>query len=427
MEYRSKGKIIRGVGGRYTIDLSPTTGARAPLDGKQVTCYARGSFRHSGETPLPGDDVLVRYDADEVPSEGNSDGRPGGRPDGAGHACCADDTSDANGINDTNGAGVADATHGARGVDSKNTSRADDGEVSGVGNLCIERILPRRNCLIRPPMANLDVLFVSMAAARPEPLLSTVDKLISIAEYHHIEPVIIVGKSDLAPEVAQKLTAIYTHAGFTVFAVSCERGEGIDAVRDYIKERLRGGRDACGGIGAFAGASGVGKSSLLNALFPACARQTGEISRKNERGKNTTREVTLLPLSRLFGECAGGAGTFEDGVLAANDNPAADDSLVTNDAPSADGYLADTPGFTLLDFTRFDFFGVEDLPATMRDFAPYLGHCRYTDCTHTKEEDCAVRAALAAGEIEQSRYDSFLAMYADLKDKRPWSKPPTRR
>lgn len=340
MEYQSKGKIIQGVGGRYTIDLFPTCTQSAPLDGKQVTCRARGAFRHSGETPLPGDDVLICYD----------------------ERACAEDVQ-------------------------------QEGCTEGGGSIRIDRIFPRRNALIRPPMANLDVLFVSMAAARPEPLLSTVDKLISIAEHHHIEPVIIVGKSDLSPQVAQRLNTLYTHAGFVTFTVSCERGEGIDALRDYIKLRLKGG------IAAFAGASGVGKSSLLNALFPDSARRTGEISHKNERGKNTTREVTLLPLARLFGTGTGGA----------------------------DGYLADTPGFTLLDFTRFDFFSVEDLPATMRDFAPYLGHCRYGDCTHTKEEECAIRAAVSEGRIEPSRYESFLAMYHDLKDKRPWTKPPVHR
>lgn len=334
MEYKTTGKIIQGVGGLYTIALLHND---TPLDGQTVLCRAKGAFRHEGLTPLPGDDVMVGYDESALVEK---DGKAVAAEDGSG--------------------------------------------------LRIEDILPRRNSLIRPPMANLEYLFVSMAAAAPAPLLPVVDKLISIAEHNRIEPVIIVGKSDLDSENAERIQRIYAHAGFDAFVVSCERGEGIDAVREYIKSHVSGK------IAAFAGASGVGKSTLMNALFPSLSRMTGEISQKNARGRHTTREVTLFPLADLL-----------------------------TDSEVSGGYIADTPGFSMLDFVRFDFFDKDDLPLTMRDFAPYLGKCRYTDCTHTKEQECAVLEALRRGDIEPSRHESFVSMYMDLKDKRPWTKAPS--
>lgn len=338
MTYQTRGKILQGVGGLYTIRTAPDQAFPTPLDGMTISCRARGVFRHEGMTPLPGDEVWIGYD----------------------------DTA------------LKIAENGA-------ISPADDG--SGIR---IEDILPRKNALIRPPMANLEVLFVSMAAAKPAPLLPTVDKLISIAEHNHVEPVIIVGKSDLAPDRAAELQALYAKAGFASFIVSCEKNEGIDAVANYIKENARDK------LSAFAGASGVGKSTLMNRLFPSLSRLTGEISQKNARGRHTTREVTLFALSDLLPDC-----------------------------PDAGGYVADTPGFSLLDFTRFDFFEKDDLPRTMRDFAPYLGQCRYSDCTHLKEEGCAVLAAVRRGDIAPSRHESFVSIYNDLKDKHPWSKIPS--
>ena len=338
MNYQTNGRIIQGVGGLYTIRLDATQTTPTPLDGMTISCRARGVFRHEGMTPLPGDRVTVGYDDTAL------------KADGEGRLVPADDGS----------------------------------------GLRIEDILPRKCALIRPPMANLEVLFVSMAAAKPAPLLSTVDKLICIAEHNHIEPVIIIGKSDLDAARAEELQALYQKAGFASFVVSCERGEGIDRVADYIRHNARDK------LAAFAGASGVGKSSLMNALFPSLARMTGEISQKNARGRHTTREVTLFPLSDLLPDC-------ED----------------------ATGYIADTPGFSLLDFTRFDFFEKDDLPATMRDFAPYLGKCRWADCTHLKEEGCAVLEAVRDGLIAPSRHESFVSIYNDLKDKHPWTKAPS--
>jgi ribosome biogenesis GTPase len=137
-----------------------------------------------------------------------------------------------------------------------------------------------------------------------------------------------------------------------------------------------------GKIAAFAGASGVGKSTLLNRLFPDLSLATGAVSEKTERGRHTTRKVELFP--------------------------------------HAGGFIADTPGFTMLDFEHFDFFTKEDLTYTFPEFEPYLGKCRYTKCSHTKEDGCAILEAKKRGEISQSRHDSYLELYTTLKNKREW-------
>lgn len=246
----------------------------------------------------------------------------------------------------------------------------------------IDGILPRRCALIRPAVANLTHLVVVIPAARPEPDLLTADKLISIAEYCAIEPVIVVTKADLAPERAEEILAAYRLGGFDAFALSAVSGSGIEPLRAYLASLGESGKTA---IAAFAGASGAGKSTLLSHLFPEKHFTTGAVSRKTERGRHTTREVELFP--------AGG-------------------SLM----------VADTPGFSMLDFTRFNFYPSAALPTTFREFVPLLGKCRYTKCTHTKEEDCAVRAALARGEISRSRHESYCALFADFRQKPDWKR-----
>lgn len=252
------------------------------------------------------------------------------------------------------------------------------------GNQVIESIRPRRSFLIRPPIANIEVLFMVLPSCDPAPDLLTADKLISIAEYHHIEPVIVIAKNDLAPEKAHSLARLYEACGFTVFSVSSKIHEGIDDLRAYIRQHLRGR------IAAFAGASGVGKSTLMNSLFPTIKLETGEVSRKTARGRHTTRHVQLFSLAEMA-DCI------------------------------SSGYIADTPGFSMLDFVRFDFYDKEALPWTFREFEPYLGACRYTGCTHTAEEGCAVLSAMREGKIPASRHQSFLQIYQDIKDKKPWN------
>ena len=252
-------------------------------------------------------------------------------------------------------------------------------EFDPTGDAMISDIADRKNALIRPPLANLDYMFVTLAAAKPQPVLETVDKLICILEHHRITPVIVVTKYDANPDYAQQLCKLYSGAGFDTFCTCSKDGFGVDALRVYVTENCEGK------ISAFAGASGVGKSTLLNALFPALELQTSEISRKIERGRHTTRTVELFPMP----------GT-------------------------QNGYIADTPGFSMLDFARFDFFSKADLPLTMREFSPYLGACRFTKCSHTKEQGCAVLEAVKRGEIAKSRHDSFVAIYDVLKNKHEW-------
>lgn len=251
------------------------------------------------------------------------------------------------------------------------------------GERVIAATLTRKNALIRPPLANLDRMLVTLAVADPEPILETTDKLLAILEHENIEATVVLTKTDLAPDRAEELAAIYRGAGYPVFLTSSRKEEGLDALRAHLAAEMKGEH-----ILAFAGASGVGKSSLLNALFPSLSLEVGEISEKIGRGKNTTRHVALYP---VFGEAEG-------------------------------GFLADTPGFSMLDFLRFDFMKAEDLPVAFRELAPYLGKCRYTDCAHVKEEECAVRDALLCGEIAPSRYENYCALYTLLLEKNPYDK-----
>lgn len=316
MEISLKGKIIKGVGGLYSVRVLSEDSL---LFGKTVQCRARGAFRHSGYTPLPGDNVLLVREGDQ-------------------------------------------------------NTESENGFV-------IDEITDRKNSLIRPPLANLDYIFVTMAAASPSPILSTVDKLISICEHNKIEPVIVVTKRELDGDRADEIINAYTRCGFDCFSLSAVENVGVDALSEFIEKNLPTR------IAAFAGASGIGKSTLLNRLFPSLELSTSEISRKIERGRHTTREVTLFPLS---------------------------------DSPDC-GYIADTPGFSMLDFKRFDFFEKDDLVGTMREFAPYIGECRYTKCSHTKEQGCAIIDAVKEGDIPVSRHESYVELYDVLKTKNKWN------
>lgn len=254
----------------------------------------------------------------------------------------------------------------------------------GDGEYAVGGIMPRKNSFIRPPVSNLDSLFIVASAVTPDPVLLTIDKLTAIAEHASVEPVIVVTKSDLDKKAADDLAEIYRKSGFTTFV--CPENGGVRRVYEYIAGECRDR------VIAFAGNSGVGKSTLLNALFSGLELETGGLSVKTERGRHTTRKVELFALSRLLAD------------------------------PDASGYIADTPGFSMLDFVRFDFFTKEDLPYTFREFGEYIGKCRYTKCTHTVEDGCAVLEALRDGKITPSRHESFRSLYSDLKDKHKWDK-----
>jgi len=255
------------------------------------------------------------------------------------------------------------------------------------GSFFCKSIVDRKNSLIRPPLANLDVIFVVIPCKKPMPSFEIIDKMISIAEHNKIDPVIIVTKSDLDEGFAKDMERIYKNSGFDVIVTSSESGDGVEGVREYMKKRTASTSPIC----AFAGASGAGKSTLLNAIFPTLCLETGDLSQKIERGKNTTRHTELFSLKELLGgEC--------------------------------NGYLADTPGFSLLDFERFDFFTLEDLFDTFREFKGSVGKCKYTKCSHTKEDGCDVLARVKSGEIEKTRHQSYIALYEILKKKPSWKK-----
>ena len=239
------------------------------------------------------------------------------------------------------------------------------------GKGMVEKIHPRRNSFVRPAVANIDALVVFAANANPitEPFL--IDRVAAIAGDQEVPVYLCVNKCDLDP--AQDLIRIYTHAGLPVIAASAETGEGIEQLRDLIKGKLV----------AFTGNSGVGKSSILNRLCPELQLPTGEVSEKLGRGRHTTRHVELYDL---------GAGTL----------------------------VADTPGFSSFDTDQMDVMLKENLQYAFPDFGNYLGKCQFHDCSHRKEPGCAVTAGLAAGEIEPTRYDSYLRLYEKASQIKTW-------
>ena len=241
------------------------------------------------------------------------------------------------------------------------------------GSGSLDHILPRRNAFQRPAVANLDQLVIIASGAIPvsDPFL--LDRIISLAESKECQPILCINKWDLVQ--AEDLLAIYQAAGIPTLSVSAATGQGIEELRGLL----------AGKISAFTGNSGVGKSSILNALEPNFGLATGEISEKLGRGRHTTREVTIF---EAFG-----------------------------------GRIADTPGFASLEANRAGFIPKENLEHAFPEFGPYLGQCQFTGCSHRSEKGCAVRAALAEGRLSQTRYDSYCAMYEEVKDVKDWQRP----
>ena len=235
----------------------------------------------------------------------------------------------------------------------------------------VTRILDRKNSLIRPPLANLDQLFLVVSVADPQPNLLVLDKLIAIAEHKKIEPFLIVTKTDLGEW--ETLAALYEKAGFQVFCTGLDQDSDLTMLRRSME----------GKISAFCGNSGVGKSSLLNRIDSRLDLSTAQISQKLGRGRHTTRHVQLYPVS-------GG------------------------------GYIADTPGFSSMDLERYEVILKEQLQYCFREFGPHLNQCRFTGCSHTKEKGCAVLAAMEEGEIASSRHDSYCTLYEAEKNIKEW-------
>ena len=243
----------------------------------------------------------------------------------------------------------------------------------GEGAGILDEILPRKNQFQRPAVANIDQLVVIASGAVPvtDPFL--IDRVVSIAEGRDCEPVICINKCDL--DAAEELYQTYRKAGFLTLRVSAETGEGIPELAAAIT----------GKVSAFTGNSGVGKSSILNALEPEFRLQVGEVSDKLGRGRHTTRHVELFRLS--------------SGAI-----------------------VADTPGFSSFDTEGMELRRPEELQYTFREFAPYLDQCRFTGCAHVKEKGCAVLAAVKAGEIAPSRHASYVRLYEQAKEVPEWER-----
>ena len=235
----------------------------------------------------------------------------------------------------------------------------------------VERVLPRKNAFIRPAVANVELLVIFAANVNPvtEPFL--IDRVAAIAGDKEVAVALCVNKCDLDPAV--NLMRIYSRAGFPVILASAETGQGVQELKDLIR----------GKVVAFTGNSGVGKSSMLNALCPELSLPVGEVSEKLGRGRHTTRHVELYDL---------GEGTF----------------------------VADTPGFSSFDTDQMEVLLKENLQYAFPDFAPYLGACQFHDCTHRKEPGCCLREAVEAGQVEPTRYDSYLRLYEKASQIRSW-------
>lgn len=262
-----------------------------------------------------------------------------------------------------------------RGVLRKNGQTPLTGDMVEIsvehGKGMVETLLPRKNRFIRPAVANVDALVVFAANVNPvtEPFL--VDRVAAIAADQEVPVYICVNKCDLDPAV--DLVRIYEAAGFPVIRASAETGEGVDGLRQLIAGKLT----------AFTGNTGVGKSSMLNALCPQLTLATGEVSEKLGRGRHTTRHVELYSLG-------------------------------------GDTFVADTPGFSSFDTDQMDVLLKENLQYAFPDFAPHLGTCQFHDCSHRKEPGCSVRQAVERGEVEKTRYDSYLRLYEKSEQIKLW-------
>ncbi len=222
----------------------------------------------------------------------------------------------------------------------------------------LESIEERKNCLVRPPVANVDYMVMVISMVQPSPNLQIVDTMLAVAESKEIEPIVVINKSDLAD--AEEIRKLYDTAGYTTLVVSAATGTGIEKLRKTLE----------GKVCVFTGNTGAGKSSILNLLDPNLTIETGETSQKLGRGRHTTRMSVLYPQP-------GG------------------------------GYYIDTPGFSSLDLEKLADICPEDLGFCFREFEPYWGKCKFTSCAHTGEKGCAICEAVSEGKIAVSRHESY--------------------
>lgn len=238
------------------------------------------------------------------------------------------------------------------------------------GFASIEEIKPRINKLRRPALANIDTLVIVCSTVDPEPNFTVIDKMTAAAVNNNMIPAIVVSKNDL--KSGERIAEIYRNSEFPVFLCSPDDTEDINRLKDFLKGR----------VSAFTGNSGVGKSTLINRIFPELELQTGQISRKLGRGKHTTRVVELFEIDGCF--------------------------------------VADTPGFSTVDLQRYEIIDKTRLQYCFPEFEKYLGECKFTSCSHTCEKGCRILQAVADGDIEPSRHKSYVAMYNEVKDIKQW-------
>ena len=238
-------------------------------------------------------------------------------------------------------------------------------EAEHLGN--VEEILPRKNELIRPAVANIDMALVIFAAAKPEPNFNLLDRFLCMMEFQNVPVTICFNKTDLVDEEKiEEYRKIYELAGYRLMSTCTRTGEGVDAVKALLHGKTT----------TVAGPSGVGKSSLINALQSDVQMQTGVISDKIDRGKHTTRHSEIVPVME-------------------------------------DSYIMDTPGFSSMDVPGFE---KEDLWTCFPEFREYEPYCKFQGCSHINEPDCGVKEALAEGKISSVRYENYKLLYEELKN-----------
>ena len=238
------------------------------------------------------------------------------------------------------------------------------------GFASIEEIKPRINKLKRPALANIDTLVIVCSTVDPEPNFTVIDKMTAAAVNNNMISAIVVSKNDL--KSGERIAEIYRNSEFPVFLCSPDDTEDVNRLKAFLK----------GKVSAFTGNSGVGKSTLINRIFPELELQTGQISRKLGRGKHTTRVVELFEIDGCF--------------------------------------VADTPGFSTVDLQRYEMIDKTQLQYCFPEFEKYLGECQFTSCSHTCEKGCRILQAVADDEIEPSRHKSYVAMYNEVKDIKEW-------
>ncbi|MBR4950057.1 MAG: ribosome small subunit-dependent GTPase A [Clostridia bacterium] len=234
----------------------------------------------------------------------------------------------------------------------------------------ITKVLDRKNSLIRPPVANIDKLIIVCASADPEPNFYFIDKLTAIAVSQGITPIIVINKHDI--KNPEEIISIYRNSGIKIISCSAKNSDGIDELKKIISS----------GISVFTGASGVGKSSIINCIFGDALMETGDISDKIKRGKHTTRHAELFVYK--------------------------------------DGFVADTPGFSSVDIVKYNVLDKKKLQYYFPEFLDYIECCRFSGCAHIKEKDCEILNQVEKGNISKSRFQSYQSLYNELKDIKEW-------